>query len=43
MQLENFSVHALAEPHDKRIWRLRYKWLIESEIWLTSLIIVELL
>ena len=31
------------ETHDQRIYRLNHKWLIESEIWLTSLLIIELL
>jgi len=43
MQLDNFSIQALSENQDKRIWRLRYKWLIEAEIWLTTMIIIELL
>jgi hypothetical protein len=31
------------ETHENRIYRLKHKWLIEAEIWLTALIIIELL
>lgn len=41
--MDNFSIQSSSESQDKRIWRLRYKWLIEAEIWLTTLIIIELL
>ncbi len=45
MQLENFSVslEGSNQTHNKKIFLLKYKWLIESQIWITSLIIVELL
>jgi len=44
MQLENFSNSSDGNSHhNKRIWLLKYKWLIESEIWICSLIIVEVL
>lgn len=31
------------EPHEKKLFRLKHKWLTEAEIWLTSLIIFELI
>lgn len=44
MQLDNFSlIQGASEPHDKRLWRLKYKWMIEAEIWLITLIIIELM
>lgn len=43
MQSDNFSIYQIGdETHYRKIWRLKYKWLIESEMWLTSLIIIEL-
>ena len=43
MQSDNFSIYEIEdETHYRKIWRLKYKWLIESEMWLTSLIIIEL-
>jgi hypothetical protein len=44
MQSQNFSiVKDPNETFEKRIWRIQYKWLCESEIWLTFLIIIELM
>jgi hypothetical protein len=31
------------ETHEKRIYRLKFKWLIEGEMWLLTIIIVELM
>jgi hypothetical protein len=44
MQIELFSQgNPTAETTEKRIFRLKYKWLLEAEIWLLSMIIIELL
>lgn len=43
MQVDQFTEsQPMMETHEKRIFRLKYKWLIEAEIWLTTLIIIEL-
>ncbi len=38
-----YSIKPALETHEQKLFRLKHKWLIESEIWLTALIIIELL
>ncbi len=42
MQLEIYTYPGLNETHEKRVFRLSYKWLIESELWMVCIIIFEL-
>jgi hypothetical protein len=42
MQLELYAHRGNNESHDKKIFRLSYKWLIESELWMICIIIFEL-
>ena len=43
MQIQGFNISGEGNQNNKKIWILKYKWLIESEIWMCSLIIVEVL
>jgi hypothetical protein len=42
MQLEIYAYPGINETHDKKIFRMSYKWLIESELWMVCIIIFEL-
>ena len=32
----------VAETYDSKMYRLKYKWMLETQIWLLSLIIIEI-
>lgn len=42
MQVNMFIVAPYSETHEKRVYRLTQKWLVESELWLVFLTILEL-
>ena len=42
MQLEIYASPAVHENYERKLFRLSYKWIIESELWMTSIIIIEL-
>lgn len=44
MQVQIFTdIKPTLETSEKRIFRLKHKWLIEAQMWLVSLLIVDLL
>ena len=43
MQLQMCRIDVHTDPTEKRLFKLNQKWLIESELWLTFLIIAELI
>jgi hypothetical protein len=36
-----YANRPVVETHENKIFRLKHKWLLESEIWLTTLMIIE--
>ena len=42
MQLEIYASPGVTESYERKLFRLSYKWIIESELWMTSIIIFEL-
>ena len=42
MQLEIYASPGVHENYDRKLFRLSYKWIIESELWMTCIIIFEL-
>lgn len=42
MQLEIYAYPGPNETYEKRVFRLSYKWLIESELWMVCIVIFEL-
>jgi hypothetical protein len=42
MQIEIYAYPGANETHEKKVFRLSFKWLIESELWMVTIIIFEL-
>jgi hypothetical protein len=43
MQESLFNKENKAESYERKLYRLNQKWMVESNLWLTFLIIVELI
>jgi hypothetical protein len=42
MQSEQYSYPKPHETYERKLYRLHQKWIIEAELWLTTLVMIEL-